>query len=242
MTPEADAPVLAATAPVGGQACGCAAGEPGPAAPRPCAGSTGWRRGGWLGLALPLWFVAYHYLEPLADLLTTRVFGLDPGSRWGSAVAFFLFDSPKVLMLLALVVLGVTYLQTFITPERTRDVLAARAGAWGNLVAAVFGIFTPFCSCSAIPLFIGFVRVGVPLGVTFSYLISAPMVNEVALFMLLGMFGWKIALIYAGTGTAIAFVAGWVLGKLKLEAHLEPWVMAIPLQGPGGRPGPAASP
>ena len=156
------------------------------------------------------------------------MFGLDLGSRLGSAAAFFLFDTPKVLMLLSLVVLGVTYVQTFITPERTRDVLATRAGAWGNLVAAVFGIFTPFCSCSAIPLFIGFVRVGVPLGVTFSYLISAPMVNEVALFMLLGMFGWKIALIYAGTGTAIAFVAGWVIGKLKMEAYLEPWVMAIP--------------
>ena len=187
-----------------------------------------WGRGGWLLLALPLWFLVYHHLEPFANLLTTKLFGLDLASHLGSAVAFFLYDSPKVVMLLSLVVLGVTYMQTFITAEHTRDVLAKRAGAWGNLLAALFGIFTPFCSCSAIPLFIGFVRVGVPLGVTFSYLVSAPMVNEVALFMLLGMFGWKIALIYAGTGVAIAFLSGWALGKLHMEKHLEPWVMEIP--------------
>lgn len=186
-----------------------------------------WRKGGWLLPALPLWFLVYHFLEPAANALTTGVFGLDLKSRWGSALAFFFFDAPKVVMLLSLVVLGVTFVQTFITPEHTRDVLAARTGAWGNLLASVFGIFTPFCSCSAIPLFIGFVRVGVPLGVTFSYLVAAPMVNEVALFMLLGMFGWKIALIYAGTGVAIAFLAGWVLGHLKMEKHLEPWVMEI---------------
>jgi len=197
--------------------------------PKP-SGPSSWRRGGWLLPALPAWFAVYHFLEPVANRLTTRVFGLDLASRAGSALAFFLYDSPKVLLLLSLVVLGVTFMQTFITAEHTRDVLADRAGAWGNLLAALFGIFTPFCSCSAIPLFIGFVRVGVPLGVTFSYLVAAPMVNEVALFMLLGMFGWKIAAIYAGTGVAIAFVAGWVLGRLKMERHLEPWVMEIPFQ------------
>jgi uncharacterized membrane protein YraQ (UPF0718 family) len=186
-----------------------------------------WRKGGWLLLALPLWAVVYHFLEPSANALTTGLFGLDLKSRLGSAIAFFFFDSPKVLMLLSLVVLGVTFIQTFITAEHTRDVLATRTGAWGNLLASLFGIFTPFCSCSAIPLFIGFIRVGVPLGVTFSYLVAAPMVNEVALFMLLGMFGWKIAGIYAGTGVAIAFLAGWILGKLKMEKHLEPWVMEI---------------
>ena len=186
-----------------------------------------WKKGGWLLLALPLWFLVYHFLEPSANALTTGIFGLDLKSHWGSAIAFFFFDSPKVLMLLSLVVLGVTFVQTFITPEHTRDVLATRTGAWGNLLASLFGIFTPFCSCSAIPLFIGFVRVGVPLGVTFSYLVAAPMVNEVALFMLLGMFGWKIAVIYAGTGVAIAFLAGWIIGKLKMEKHLEPWVMEI---------------
>ena len=184
-----------------------------------------WRKGGWLVLALPSWGLVYHFLEPFANLLTTHLFGLDLRTRLGSAAAFFFFDAPKVVMLLALVVLGVTFMQTFITPEHTREVLAKRAGAWGNLLASLFGIFTPFCSCSAIPLFIGFVRAGVPLGVTFSYLVSAPMVNEVALFMLLGMFGWKIAAIYAGTGVAIAFLAGWIIGLLKMERHLEPWVM-----------------
>lgn len=188
------------------------------------------RRGGWLLLALPLWFLIYRVLQPLANLLTTRAFHLDPAAGLGSAVAFFLYDAPKVLLLLALVVLAVTFVQSYLSPERTRDLLASRAGAWGNLLAALFGIFTPFCSCSAVPLFIGFVRVGVPLGATFSFLVSAPMVNEVALFMLLGLFGWKIALLYASTGVAVAFVSGWVLGRLRLEAHLEPWVLTVPFQ------------
>ena len=185
-------------------------------------------RGRWLIPALPLWFLAYHWLEPSANALTTRVFHLRLESRLGSAVAFFAYDAPKVLMLLSLVVLGVTFVQTFLSPERTRDILARRAGAWGNLLGSLLGIVTPFCSCSAVPLFIGFVLVGVPLGVTFSYLVSAPMVNEVALFLLLGLFGWKIALLYAGTGVGVAFVSGWVIGKLRMERHLEAWVMEIP--------------
>ena len=185
-------------------------------------------RGGWLIPALPLWLLVYRWLEPAANLLTTGVFHLRLDSRLGSAVAFFAYDAPKVLMLLSLVVLGVTFVQTFLSPERTRDILARRAGAWGNLLGSLLGIVTPFCSCSAVPLFIGFVRVGVPLGVTFSYLVSAPMVNEVALFLLLGLFGWKIALLYAGTGVAVAFLAGWVIGKLRMERHLEGWVMEIP--------------
>lgn len=186
------------------------------------------RRGGWLLLALPLWGVGYASLKPLAGFLTRRALGLDLQGALGSAVAFFLYDAPKVLMLLALVVLGVTFMQTFITTERTRDALAKHTGSWGNLLAALLGIITPFCSCSAIPLFIGFVRAGVPLGATFSYLVAAPMVNEIALFMLLGMFGWKIALLYAATGVTIAFLAGWVIGKLGMERYLEPWVMDIP--------------
>jgi uncharacterized protein len=186
------------------------------------------RKGGWLLLALPAWFLVYYWLLPATEWLTSSVFGLDLGSRLGSAVAFFLYDAPKVLLLLSLVVLGVTFIQTFVSPERTRDILARRAGAWGNLLASLLGIITPFCSCSAVPLFIGFVRVGVPLGATFSFLVSAPMVNEVALFMLLGLFGWKIAGLYAATGVGIAFLSGWVLGKLRMEKHLEAWVMEIP--------------
>lgn len=189
-----------------------------------------WRRGGWLLVALPLWFLLYHYLQPFGEWLAFSLLGFSKGSHLGEAVAFFGYDAPKVLMLLSLVVLGVTFTQTYVSPERTRDLLAKRAGAWGNLLASLLGIFTPFCSCSAVPLFIGFVRVGVPLGVTFSFLVSAPMVNEVALFMLLGLFGWKIALLYAGTGIGVAFATGWVLGKLQMEKHLEPWVLEIDFQ------------
>jgi len=206
-----------------GETNGCAC-----TAPSPAPGPGFWRSGGWLLAALPVWLGVYLALKPLADGLAFRVLGLAVGSRLGEAVAFFAYDGPKVLMLLGLVVLGVSFVQTFISPERTRDLLAKRTGAWSNLLASLLGIATPFCSCSAVPLFIGFVRVGVPLGATFSFLISAPMVNEVALFLLLSLFGWRIALLYAATGVAIAFVSGWIIGKLRMERHLEPWVMEIP--------------
>jgi uncharacterized protein len=188
------------------------------------------RQGGWLLFALPLWFLLYRVLLPVSEWITTRAFHLNLGSRLGSATAFFLYDAPKVLMLLMLVVFCVTFIQTFLSAERTRDILATRGGFLANLLAALLGIVTPFCSCSAVPLFIGFVRVGVPLGATFSFLVSAPMVNEIALFMLLGLFGWKIAGLYALTGVIIATFSGWVIGKLKMERHLEPWVMEIPFQ------------
>jgi len=200
----------------------------------PSGGAGGFlRRGGWLLLALPAWFLVYHFLLPFSEWMTSHVFGLDLKSRPGSAIAFFLYDAPKVLMLLCLVVLGVTFVQTFISAERTRDILARRAGVFANLLAALLGIITPFCSCSAVPLFIGFVRVGVPLGATFSFLVSAPMVNEVALFMLLGLFGWKIAGLYALTGVSVATLSGWVIGRLKMEKYLEPWVMEIPFNAQG---------
>ena len=228
MTNESDTSERIATIPIVIESGSCCGGGSRAAKPKPRQGSGFLSRGGWLLIALPIWFLIYHYLQPVAEYLTARTFGLDLASHLGSAIAFFLFDAPKVLMLLALVVLGVTFVQTFVSPERTRDILAKRAGAWGNLLASLLGIFTPFCSCSAVPLFIGFVRVGVPLGATFSFLVSAPMVNEVALFMLLGIFGWKIAGLYTLTGVSIAFVSGWILGKLKMERHLESWVMEIP--------------
>ncbi|WP_243384778.1 permease [Geothrix alkalitolerans] len=199
-------------------------------APTPASNGGFWRSGGWLLAALPAWIALYLILLPAADWLAFRVFGLAPGSRLGEAVAFFVYDAPKVLMLLGAVVLGVSFVQTFLSPERTRDLLAKRTGAWSNLLAALLGIATPFCSCSAVPLFIGFVRVGVPLGATFSFLVSAPMVNEVALFLLLGLFGWKIALLYTATGVTVAFLSGWILGKLRLERHLEPWVLTVPFE------------
>jgi hypothetical protein len=171
-----------------------------------------------------LWYAIYKQLEPLSRLLTYDLLGLDPKSKAGSALQFFLYDTPKVLMLLTLIVYGVGVLRSFFTPERTRAILAGRSEAAGNVLAALLGIATPFCSCSAVPLFIGFVTAGVPLGVTFSFLIAAPMVNEIALVLLYGLLGWKIAALYLVTGLLIAMVAGFVIGKLRLENHIEDWV------------------
>jgi uncharacterized membrane protein YraQ (UPF0718 family) len=127
-------------------------------------------------------------------------------------------------MLLVLVVFGVGIIRSFFTPERTRKILSGKSESVGNVLAALLGIVTPFCSCSAVPLFVGFVTAGVPLGVTFSFLISAPMINEIALVLLFGMFGWKVAALYMGVGLLIAIVAGWILGRLHMEKYIEPWV------------------
>ena len=182
------------------------------------------RRGGWLLLAAPLWVLLYAANLRVSQWIAFQLLGLAPKSHFGESVAFFLYDVPKVLLLLTLVVFVVTFLQTFVSATRVRQVLSRRAPGVGNLLGALFGIITPFCTCSAVPLFIGFLRAGVPLGVTFSFLVSAPMVNEVALGLLFAMFGWRIALLYAGTGVAIALFSGLILGKLGMENHLEGWV------------------
>jgi len=177
------------------------------------------------GLAgIGLWFALYWQLHRLAEFLAFSLLGLKPGSHLGEAVLFFFYDTPKVLMLLTLIVFGVGILRSFFTPERTRKILAGKRESVGNVLAALLGIVTPFCSCSAVPLFIGFVTAGVPLGVTFSFLISAPMVNEIALVLLYGLLGWKVAAIYLGTGLLIAIVAGWTIGRLHMERHIEDWV------------------
>jgi uncharacterized protein len=185
----------------------------------------------WPKLVLVLlaaaWFLAYRALVPLSERLTTLL-PVDPGSALGGALRFFLYDTPKVLLLLAGVVFVMGIVNSYFTPERTRVLLAGRAEGVGNVLAAMLGIVTPFCSCSAVPLFIGFVQAGIPLGITFSFLISAPMVNEVALALLLGMFGWKIAALYCGLGLAVAIVSGWVIGRLGMERHLEDWVRRMP--------------
>mgnify|MGYP005857090693 CR=1 FL=1 len=173
------------------------------------------------------WVILYRYLQPIADWLTYDVFGLSASTHLGSSINFFVFEVPKVLMLLALIVFGIGIVRSFFTPERTRHLLAGRREFVGNILAACLGIVTPFCSCSACPLFIGFVEAGIPLGVTFSFLIAAPMINEVALVLLLGMFGWKIAAIYLLTGLSIAIIAGWVIGRLKLERFIEEWVLEV---------------
>lgn len=185
-------------------------------------------------VARAAWLVAavaggalYTQLASLASLVTYDLIGLGRGTHLGASVQFFLYEVPKVLLLLVGVVFVVGVLRTFLTPERARRMLAGRREAGGNVLAALFGVATPFCSCSAVPLFIGFVTAGVPLGVTLSFLISAPMVNEVALVLLFGLFGWKVAAIYLATGLAIAIGAGWIIGRLKLERHVEPWVYAM---------------
>jgi hypothetical protein len=183
-----------------------------------------WEKGGWILPLIAAGVSVYAVLNPVSRWLTVHVFGLDLASRLGSAVAFFLFDVPNVLLLLAGATFLVGFLQSYLDPDKTRDILSRRGGAWGHALASLFGIVTPFCSCSAVPLFIGFVRAGVPLGITFSYLVAAPMINEVALLLLLAMFGWKVAAFYAGTGLAVAFFSGLVLGRLNMERHLESWV------------------
>ena len=185
------------------------------------------RRVGLGVLLLVAWWYLYQSLAGLARFATYQVLGLEQGTHLADSVEFFLFDTPKVLLLLALVVFGVGIVRSFFTPERTRRVLAGKSEAFGNVLAALLGIVTPFCSCSAVPLFIGFLGAGVPLGVTFSFLISAPMVNEIAAVLLYGLLGWKVAAIYMGTGLAVAMVAGFVIGKLKLERHVEEWVLEI---------------
>jgi uncharacterized protein len=177
-----------------------------------------------LGIALIAWWLLYDRLSAIAQRATYGLLGLEQGSHLAGAVEFFLFDTPKVLMLLTVVVFGVGVIRSFFTAERTRRILAGKRESVGNVLAALLGIVTPFCSCSAVPLFIGFVTAGVPLGVTFSFLISAPMVNEIALVLLYGLFGWKVAAIYLGTGLVIAILSGWVIGRLKMEPHVERWV------------------
>ncbi|MCG6910194.1 MAG: permease [Deltaproteobacteria bacterium] len=183
-----------------------------------------------VAVMIAAWWLIYGQLKPLADFLTltlSRWTGFAPQGHLGDAIAFFLYDTPKVLMLLTLVVFGVGIVRSFFTPTRTRAILDGKRESVGNFLAAGLGIVTPFCSCSAVPLFLGFVTTGIPLGVTFSFLIAAPMVNEVALVLLYGLFGWKVAAIYLSTGLAIAIVAGWVIGRLKMERHLEDWVYQI---------------
>ena len=179
------------------------------------------------GAALAVWIVIYGQLLPFADWFAYSLLGMAPNSHLGSAIQFFVYDTPKVLMLLVLVVYGVGILRSFVTVNWTRAFLAGKRESAGNVLAALLGVVTPFCSCSAVPLFIGFMTAGIPLGVTFSFLIAAPMVNEIALVLLYGLLGWKIAALYFITGISIAVVAGWVMGRLGLEDHVEDWVREI---------------
>ena len=181
----------------------------------------------FLPLAALLWLGLYLLILPGSELLVSWL-PVPRQSQLGSALQFFLYDTPKVLLLLTGIVFVMGMINSWFTPERTRALLAGRGEGGANVLAALLGIVTPFCSCSAVPLFIGFVQAGVPLGVTFSFLISAPMVNEVALTLLFGLFGWKVALLYLGLGLAVAMVGGWIIGRLKMEGSLDEWVSQMP--------------
>lgn len=178
-------------------------------------------------ILLPLWIGVYIYLEPMVNFLVWDIFRMDKTSHLTESIRFFIFEVPKVLLLLTLIVFVVGIIRTYFSAERTRKALEGKPLFVGNVMASTLGIVTPFCSCSAIPLFLGFMESGIPLGVTFSFLIAAPMINEVALVLLIGLFGWKTALIYLSTGLFIAIFSGWIIGKLKLERWVEEWVYQV---------------
>jgi uncharacterized protein len=180
--------------------------------------------------AAVVWGLAYWLNRPLWDWLVFDVARLAPESRLGAAVEFFVYDTTKILLLLAGIIFVVTVLRSFMSVERTRALLGGRREGVGNVAAAGLGVVTPFCSCSAVPGFIGFVAAGVPLGVTMSFLIASPMVNEVAIVLLYGMFGWQIAAVYVIAGLSIAVAAGWVIGRLRLESQVESFVFDTPVR------------
>jgi uncharacterized protein len=181
----------------------------------------------WLGLAVLGWLAAYNLIQPLANWIAYSALGLAEDSRFGESLAFFLYDVPKIMLLLSGMVFAIALVRSFFSPERTRAMLGGKREGLGNVIAAMLGIVTPFCSCSAVPLFIGFVEAGIPLGVTFSFLVAAPTVNEVAAILLFGLFGWKVAGIYIGAGLAVAIVAGFVIGRLNMERYVEDFVWKV---------------
>ena len=180
-----------------------------------------------IGQAMLAWLAAYNVIQPLANWITYTLIGLSAGSHLGESVAFFLYDVPKILLLLGGMIFAITMIRSFFSPEQTRALLGGKREGVGNVLAASLGVVTPFCSCSAVPLFIGFVESGIPLGVTFSFLIAAPVINEVALALLFGMFGWHIAGLYLVSGLTIAILGGIIIGRFKLERYVEDFVWQI---------------
>ena len=175
-------------------------------------------------LLIPVWIVTYKNLQVISDFIVFRLFQMKPETHMTETIRFFIYEVPKVLMLLVLIIFVVGIIRTYFSPEKTRKALEGKSLFAGNVMASLLGIVTPFCSCSAIPLFLGFVEAGIPLGVTFSFLIAAPMINEVALVLLIGLFGWKVAVIYVITGLTIAIFAGFILEKLNLKRYVADWV------------------
>lgn len=172
----------------------------------------------------------FYPIQLFANWLVYSVFNLQQESILGGAINFFIYDTIKIFILLAIIIFAVSYIRTYLAPERIKKFLSKRFEFLGNMIAATIGIFTPFCSCSAVPLFVGLVESGVPLGVTFSYLIAAPLINEVAAALLWGLFGWKIALLFIASGWVISVVAGFILGKMHLEKYVEDYVYKIKMK------------
>jgi len=178
-------------------------------------------------LLLGLWVLIYTQLRTFADFVVNKILNLEEGRHVTESIRFFVFETPKVLLLLVLIIFVVGIIRSYFSPEKTRKALEGKSLFTGNAMASVLGVATPFCSCSAIPLFLGFVEAGIPIGVTFSFLIAAPMINEVALVLLIGLFGWKVALIYLATGLIIAILSGFLLEKFKLQKYVADWVFQI---------------
>jgi uncharacterized protein len=186
-----------------------------------------------ISAAAVAWLVLYNVIQPFANWLVYGLLALPQDSHLGESLAFFFYDVPKIILLLGGMIFLISLLRTFFSPEQTRAWLGGKREGVGNVLAAMLGIVTPFCSCSAVPLFIGFVESGIPLGVTFSFLIAAPTINEVAVVMLFGLFGWKVAGLYIASGLIISIIAGVVIGRLKMERYVEDFVWQLQSQGGG---------
>jgi len=177
------------------------------------------------------WLLAYNTIQPLANWIAYELLSLPQGSHLGESLAFFFYDVPKILLLLSGMIFLISLLQTFIDTQKVRVMVEKRGEGIGNLMASLFGAITPFCSCSSVPLFIGFVQAGIPMGITFSFLITSPLMNEVAFVLLIGLFGWKIALLYLLSGITIGTISGLIIGRMKLERFVEGFVYEIKPQG-----------
>ncbi|MCK5029139.1 MAG: permease [Bacteroidales bacterium] len=181
----------------------------------------------YISILTVAWVVFYKYLSQITDFIIDDIFRLEAGKHLTETLWFFIYEVPKVFLLLILIIFIVGIVRTYFSADKTREALKGKSLFTGNIMASLLGIVTPFCSCSAIPLFLGFVEAGIPIGITFSFLIAAPMINEVAVVMLIGLFGWKVTLIYVLTGLTVAILSGWLIGVFKLEKYVEDWVFKV---------------
>jgi len=186
-----------------------------------------------LAISVIVWLIAYNIIQPISNWIAFELLALPQGSHLGESLAFFFYDVPKILLLLCGMIFLISLLQTFIDTQKVRGIVEKQGEGIGNLMAALFGAITPFCSCSSVPLFIGFVQAGIPIGITFSFLITSPLMNEVAFVMLIGLFGWKTASLYLLSGITIGTISGLIIGQMNLERYVEGFVYEIKPQSSG---------